>query len=48
MLNSFAYLLFRHSEHSEESRVSVQKTGFFALIKHQSQNDGGYKLTDIK
>ena len=40
MLNSFVYLLLRHSERSEESRFSVQKAGFFALIKHQAQNDG--------
>ena len=48
MLNNFAYLLFRHSERSEESTISVQKTGFFALIKHQAQNNGDHKLAGVE
>ena len=40
MVNFSTSILNRHSERSEESRALVAKTGFFALIKHQAQNDG--------
>ena len=52
MLNCLIYLLYRHSEPKiflgEESRTLVAKTGFFALIKHQAQNDGGLIVESMK
>ena len=52
MLNFLIYPLYRHSEPKiclgEESRTLVAKTGFFALIKHKTQNDGGLMLVSVR
>ena len=52
MLNCLIYSLNRHSEPKiclgEESRALVAKTGFFALIKHQAQNDGGLIVESVR
>ena len=52
MLNCLIYSLNRHSEPKiclgEESRTLVAKTGLFALIKHQAQNDGGLIAESVR
>ena len=52
MLNLLIYPLYRHSESKiclgEESTTLVATTGFFALIKHKTQNDGGLIVENVR